>query len=137
MSSLTLGDWAFIFIITTITAASGICLITWKLAYIDGYHAGKNAEQARQAQRRLRDAARARAARETLPRSPGREPWYVVIEKKTLALPVPPHPARYGSLLTDTGEFRAVAKAGTDLYIDQLQRDGEAHRARIRQELRA
>jgi hypothetical protein len=139
MQSLTPEDWALIFIITTLLAAAAVCIITWKLAYADGYHAGKAAEHARQAHRRIRENRAARA-RETLPLPPGPvpAPWpYMVIEKRTLALPVPPHPARWGSLLTDTGEFRAIAKAGTDLYIDQLQAEGEAHRARIRQELTA
>jgi hypothetical protein len=137
MPALSLGDWAFIFIIVTVIACAGCCLVMWKLAYADGYHAGKAAEQSRQAERRLRDAARARAARETLPRSPVREPWYVVIEKRTMRIPVPPGPARYGSLITDTGEFRAVAKAGTDLYIEDMQREGNAYRAKITEQLRA
>ena len=138
MPSLTLGDWSLIFVITTIMAAAAVCLITWKLAYSDGYHDGKNAEQCRQAQRRLNAAARARDAGRPLPRPSG-QPWYVVIEKRTVPLVHGPiRPAAYRqALLTDTGEFRAIAKAGTDLYIEDMQREGSAYRAKITEELRA
>ena len=37
--------------------------------------------------------------------------------------------------LTGTGEFRALAKAGTDLFIEQMEAEMEAHRQQLRKEL--
>ena len=37
--------------------------------------------------------------------------------------------------LTATGEFRALAKAGTDLFIEQMEAEMEAHRQQLRKEL--
>ena len=121
---MTTGDWAFFLLTITVSACAVVCWIAWHVAYTDGYNDGRDYERGRRAERRIRDNRRQAAGA----RSVGVPPWYHIVEPRRTAAP-PPGPAQWHTmLLSDTGEFRALAAAGTDRYIGRMQAEEESYR---------
>jgi hypothetical protein len=143
------SDWALTAVILTILAVIASMLIAYRMGYSDGWHEGRSSEHARQSVRRIREN---RAAAVASPATAARPPWHITVRPASTpgtrrhahVTAIPPQAprldsgpgtTRFPALLTDTGEFRALAKASTDDWISRLEADGDAYRAQIRQEL--
>ena len=145
---MTPFEWVMLLITLIFLAICVTGYVCYRIGYSDGDHNGRTSERNRQNMRRLRES---RAAAVTSPASAA-PPWYVKVEgvsipgarrhRHVTAIPPQPgrldHPAgtvRFPALITNTGEFRAAAKARTDDWIERMDADGDAYRAQIRQEL--
>lgn len=135
-----------VLLVTALAIASGWLYghLQWK----DGHEAGRLYERNRQSERRIRanqDQGRARPPAASP--AGGQPPWYTVVTPTRLVrggiggpstVPIPHrHAPRLPVLLTDTGEFRQAAVAGTDLFIASMQADEENYRRSMRQEISA
>jgi len=117
---MSTGQWALGLIVILAAASAGVW-VAWRVGYTDGYHAGRDHERGRQAERRIRAARRQDAA----VRAAGAPPWHVTVTPRHAAGIPRQRPSGTGSaLLRGTGELRAA----TDRFIGQMQASEESYR---------
>jgi hypothetical protein len=111
--------------------ACGIC---WRIAYADGWEAGRQHERNRRNERRIR------ANRAQFPAVPPQfrrqdAPWFTTVIPSRLVQGGigGPSTVPIAHMRTATGSFRAA----TDEFVGQMQADEEAYRRQLRQEINA
>jgi hypothetical protein len=137
---MTANDYA-------VTAVALITVLAALAAWIgirvhgkDMYEAGRQYEANRNNERRLRDAAKARAGRASPRPAP---PWYAVVTPSRsvhggiagpATMPIPSQRARrFPAAITTTSELVRL----TDEHIARMRADEEAYRRSLRQEISA
>jgi hypothetical protein len=126
---------AYLAVIAITLLCAAACGICWRIAYADGWEAGRQHERNRRNERSIR-ANRAQAAPAVPPQFRHQDaPWFTtVIPTRLLQGGIGgPSTVPIAHLRTDTGSFRAA----TDVFVGQMQADEEAYRQQLRQEIGA
>ena len=135
---MTFDDWAVAIILLVIAAMAAICWLLWKLAYDDGYQAGRQHEQNFRNIHRIRRNRLEAATAAMWGAEPDWDAWAASLRPAPserlastgeLRLALTEHVGPHGAaaVLSDTGSLRALTES-TDAYLARMAADEAAYR---------